>query len=101
MYGTIRQRPRHWGVNVRSWRRSWERWTVLQVSLEENTEMLEMAIEEQDEEIVESVVSEVNTIEQEVHRLEFQRMFRGEVDRQPLLSRDPVGLRWHRGPGLG
>jgi len=50
------------------------------VSLAENSEMLEMAIEEQDEDIVDSVVSEINTIESEVHRLEFQRMFRGEVD---------------------
>jgi len=39
--------------------------------------MLEMAIEEQDEDIVESVISEINTIEAEVHKLEFQRMFRG------------------------
>ena len=49
-------------------------------SLAENSEMLEMAIEEQDEDIVGSVVSEINTIEAEVHKLEFQRMFRGEVD---------------------
>ena len=45
--------------------------------------MLEMAIEEQDEDIVDSVVSEINTIESEVHKLEFQRMFRGEVDANP------------------
>ena len=42
--------------------------------------MLEMAIEEQDEEILESVVSEVEGIETEVGKLEFQRMFSGEVD---------------------
>ena len=52
-------------------------------SLAENVEMLEMAIEEQDEEILESVVSEVDGIEAEVGKLEFQRMFRGEVDANP------------------
>ena len=55
----------------------------VEVSLEENTELLEMAIEEQDDEILGSVVSEVNSVEHEVHRLEFQRMFRGEVDPNP------------------
>jgi len=49
-------------------------------SLTDNAEMLEMAIEEQDEEILESVVSEVEGIETEVGKLEFQRMFSGEVD---------------------
>jgi len=48
--------------------------------LTDNAEMLEMAIEEQDEEILESVVSEVEGIETEVGKLEFQRMFSGEVD---------------------
>ena len=52
-------------------------------SLAENVEMLEMAIEEQDEEILESVVSEADGIEAEVGKLEFQRMFRGEVDANP------------------
>jgi peptide chain release factor 2 len=52
-------------------------------SLAENVEMLEMAIEEQDEEILESVVAEVDGIEVEVGKLEFQRMFRGEVDANP------------------
>ena len=53
------------------------------LGLAENSEMLEMAIEEQDEDIVDSVVSEIDTIESEVHKLEFQRMFRGEVDANP------------------
>ena len=50
------------------------------VSLEENTEMLEMAIEEEDKEIIQSVVAELNKVEQQVGKLEFQRMFRGEMD---------------------
>ena len=53
------------------------------ISLAENAEMLEMAIEEQDEEILESVVSELDGIDGEVGKLEFQRMFRGEVDANP------------------
>ena len=55
------------------------------VSLADNSEMLEMAIEEEAEDILGSVISELNTIEREVHGLEFQRMFRGEVDANPLL----------------
>jgi peptide chain release factor 2 len=53
------------------------------VSLQENSELLEMAIEEMDEETLESVAEELDSIETEVHRLEFQRMFRGEVDANP------------------
>ena len=49
-------------------------------SLSDNAEMLEMAIEEQDEEILESVAAELDGIDGEVGKLEFQRMFRGEVD---------------------
>jgi len=49
-------------------------------SLAENAEMLEMAIEEQDEEILESVATELAAVEDKISRLEFQRMFRGEMD---------------------
>ncbi len=52
-------------------------------SLADNAEMLEMAIDEEDEEILESVVTELNDIDSEVGKLEFQRMFRGEVDANP------------------
>jgi peptide chain release factor 2 len=48
--------------------------------LSDNAEMLEMAIEEQDEEILESVVQELDGVEDEIGKLEFQRMFRGEMD---------------------
>ena len=61
------------------------------LGLAENSEMLEMAIEEQDEDIVDSVVSEIDTIESEVHKLEFQRMFRGEVDANPCYLEIPSG----------
>jgi len=52
-------------------------------TLADNEEMLEMAIEEQDEEILESVVQEIDGAGTEVGKLEFQRMFRGEVDSNP------------------
>ena len=48
--------------------------------LDENAELLEMAIEEQDADILDSVVAELNDTERKVGKLEFQRMFRGEVD---------------------
>ena len=51
--------------------------------LADNTEMLEMANEEEDEDILESVISEIDEVETEVGKLEFQRMFRGEVDANP------------------
>jgi len=60
-------------------------------SLTENAEMLEMAIDEQDEEILESVVAEINEIEAEVGKLEFQRMFRGEVDANPCYLEIQAG----------
>jgi len=52
-------------------------------TLADNAEMLEMAVEEQDEDILDSVVAELDGIEAEVGALEFQRMFRGEVDANP------------------
>ena len=51
--------------------------------LADNAEMLEMAVEEQDEEILDSVVAEIDGVEAEVGKLEFQRMFRGEMDANP------------------
>jgi peptide chain release factor 2 len=60
-------------------------------SLAENAEMLEMAIEEQDEEVLELVVTELDDIEAEVGKLEFQRMFRGEVDANPCYLEIQAG----------
>ncbi len=42
--------------------------------------MLELAAEEGDEESIEAVVGDVKEYEREVERLEFQRMFSGEMD---------------------
>jgi peptide chain release factor 2 len=48
--------------------------------LADNAEMLEMAIDEGDEEIAASVSAELDGIEAEIDKLEFQRMFSGEMD---------------------
>ena len=52
-------------------------------SLEDSFELLEMAIEEEDQETLDSVAAELDKVESEVYTLEFQRMFRGEVDANP------------------
>ena len=43
-------------------------------------EMLELAIEEQDQEIVDSVSDDLGKMQSRVETLEFQRMFSGEMD---------------------
>ncbi|PIE00146.1 MAG: peptide chain release factor 2 [Thiothrix nivea] len=48
--------------------------------LEDAHELLEMAEEEGDEDSVEEVLSELQELEAEVEKLEFQRMFSGELD---------------------
>jgi len=52
----------------------------LQTGLADAAEMLEFAIEEQDEEIVESVADDLAQMQSRVEHLEFQRMFSGEMD---------------------
>jgi len=52
-------------------------------ALQENQELLQMAIDEEDEEILESVVLELEDLDADTGKLEFQRMFRGEVDANP------------------
>ena len=51
--------------------------------LDDNAGLLEMAVEENDEEILESVVADLDTLRKEVERLEFQRMFSGAMDDRP------------------
>ena len=48
-------------------------------------EMLEMAIEENDEEIVDSVAADLAEMQSRVERLEFERMFAGEMDGSPCF----------------
>jgi peptide chain release factor 2 len=52
-------------------------------TLADSAEMLDMAVEEADEEILASVVADIEAVEEEVGKLEFQRMFRGEMDANP------------------
>ena len=52
-------------------------------TLEDSAGLLEMAIEEKDQETLDAVAEELGKVESEVNRLEFQRMFRGEVDANP------------------
>ncbi len=49
-------------------------------SIEDSSELLELAREEQDEEAIESIASEVADIESQLAQLEFRRMFSGEMD---------------------
>ena len=48
-------------------------------------EMLELAIEEQDQEIVDSVSDDLGKMQSRVETLEFQRMFSGEMDEKPCF----------------
>jgi len=52
-------------------------------TLEDSAGLLEMAIEEKDQETLDAVAEELGKVESEVSKLEFQRMFRGEVDANP------------------
>jgi len=52
-------------------------------TLADSEGLLELAIEEKDQETLDAVADELEKVESEVSRLEFQRMFRGEVDANP------------------
>jgi len=52
-------------------------------TLEDSAGLFELAIEEKDQETLDAVAEELGKVESEVSRLEFQRMFRGEVDANP------------------
>ena len=54
--------------------------TELTGKLDDSGELLEMAIEEQDEETVNSVVADLDSQEKNLEQLEFQRMFSGKMD---------------------
>jgi len=58
---------------------------ALDSGLSDAGEMLELAIEEQDEEIVESVGTDLAEMQAKVEKLEFQRMFSGEMDPSPCF----------------
>ncbi len=52
----------------------------LNTGLSDATELLEMAVEEDDEESVNSVVADLEVMEKSIEDLEFRRMFSGEMD---------------------
>ncbi|MEJ2384863.1 MAG: peptide chain release factor 2 [Xanthomonadales bacterium] len=52
----------------------------LESGLEDAGEMLDLAIEEQDEETVEAIAADLADMQARVERLEFERMFSGEMD---------------------
>jgi peptide chain release factor 2 len=52
----------------------------LDQSLRELTDLFEMAVAEQEEEVIQSVTSDLEGIEQQVAKLEFRRMFSGKMD---------------------
>jgi len=52
----------------------------LETGLSDSEELLEMAVEENDEGTLEEVVSDLDTQEASLEQLEFQRMFSGEMD---------------------
>ena len=54
--------------------------TELESGLTDCEEILEMAVEESDEETVDAVISDLADFENKVKKLEFQRMFSGEMD---------------------
>ena len=51
-----------------------------QESIADCVDMLELAAEEQDQELVDSIISDLDIIEQDVAGLEFKRMFSGSMD---------------------
>ncbi|HIL93909.1 MAG TPA: peptide chain release factor 2 [Cycloclasticus sp.] len=56
--------------------------TVIELTggLDDATDLLEMAVEEADDETVGTIEDDLNDFEEKVSRLEFQRMFSGEMD---------------------
>jgi len=52
------------------------------VGLEDATELLEMAVEDNDDDTIESVITDLAEMEEQVAKLEFRRMFSGEMDAQ-------------------
>jgi len=49
-------------------------------SLDESSELLEMAQEEQDDDTINAIVSDLDRLENDLEQLEFRRMFSGEMD---------------------
>jgi peptide chain release factor 2 len=57
----------------------------LATGLADSGEMLELAIGEQDEEMLSAIAADLKHMESDVERLEFERMFAGEMDPNPCF----------------
>ncbi len=57
----------------------------LSSGLTDASEMLQLAIEEQDEEVLAAVAADLEGMETDVDQLEFERMFAGEMDPNPCF----------------
>lgn len=53
---------------------------ALKNNLAETRELLQMAVEENDESLLEEIIQELNNAEKDIGQLEFQRMFSGKLD---------------------
>ncbi|WP_435639495.1 peptide chain release factor 2 [Carnimonas bestiolae] len=53
---------------------------ALESGVTDNTELLELAVAEEDEDTVEEVINDLQRLEAHLDKLEFQRMFSGEMD---------------------
>ncbi|MGD8641733.1 MAG: peptide chain release factor 2, partial [Gammaproteobacteria bacterium] len=52
----------------------------LNSGLEDSAELFDMAVEEQDEDTVNTIIADLDRLESELAKLEFRRMFSGEMD---------------------
>lgn len=63
--------------------------------------LLEMAVEEDDPDTATEIESDLEALDAELEKLEFRRMFSGEMDANKRLPGNSGRLGWHRSSGLG
>lgn len=73
----------------------------LDQGLADSRDLLELAEMEEDEGTVEEVRKELDGLQDALEKLEFRRMFSGEMDENNAYLDIQVGLRGHRSSGLG
>jgi peptide chain release factor 2 len=57
----------------------------VQAGLEDASGMLELAVDEEDEDTADSVLDDLESMQVRIERMEFQRMFSGEMDERPCF----------------
>ena len=95
MCGMIRSVPRSWAASVRLWRAVVKTIEDLDSGVSDSRELLEMAVEEDDADTVAEVEAEIASLEAQLAKLEFRRMFSGEMDQNNALLGYSVGLWWY------